>query len=183
MASTTRRRRSSYNVLPLWLTPKRLTVGIIFAIVLIVGQYGVRVAIALGHAFHTNPISAIVDAITGGGGSAIGHKQQNYERFNIMLYGYGGGGHNGAYLSDSIMLVSIQPQPNGPPQVAEISIPRDWYVPNQLAGGMQASADWLREADLDGLKSGIERQVKEHPARSLAVAVGLGYLLGKAFRK
>jgi ElaB/YqjD/DUF883 family membrane-anchored ribosome-binding protein len=54
---------------------------------------------------------------------------------------------------------------------------------NQLAGGLQASADWLREADLDGLKSGIERQVKEHPGRSLAVAVGLGYLLGKAFRK
>ena len=54
---------------------------------------------------------------------------------------------------------------------------------NQLAGGMQASADWLREADLDGFKAGIERQVKEHPARSLAVAVGLGYLLGKAFRK
>lgn len=54
---------------------------------------------------------------------------------------------------------------------------------NQLAGGLQASADWLRDADLDGLKSGIEHQVKEHPARSLAVAVGLGYLLGKAFRK
>jgi ElaB/YqjD/DUF883 family membrane-anchored ribosome-binding protein len=54
---------------------------------------------------------------------------------------------------------------------------------NQLAGGLQASADWLRDADMDGVKSGIERQVKEHPGRSLAVAVGLGYLLGKAFRK
>lgn len=54
---------------------------------------------------------------------------------------------------------------------------------NQLAGGLQASADWLRDADLDGLKSGIERQVKEHPGRTLAVAVGLGYLLGKAIRK
>ena len=54
---------------------------------------------------------------------------------------------------------------------------------NQLAGGLQASADWLRDADMDGLKSGIERQVKEHPGRTLAVAVGLGYLLGKAFRK
>lgn len=53
---------------------------------------------------------------------------------------------------------------------------------NQLAGGLQASADWLRDANLDSLKSGIERQVKEHPARSLAVAVGVGYLLGKAFR-
>ncbi|HEY2025826.1 MAG TPA: hypothetical protein VGG78_02385 [Gemmatimonadaceae bacterium] len=54
---------------------------------------------------------------------------------------------------------------------------------NQLAGGLQASADWLRDADLDGVKSGIERQVKEHPGRTLAVAVGVGYLLGKAFRK
>ena len=54
---------------------------------------------------------------------------------------------------------------------------------NQLAGGLQASADWLRDADIDGLKSGVERQVKEHPGRTLAVAVGLGYLLGKAFRK
>ena len=54
---------------------------------------------------------------------------------------------------------------------------------NQLAGGLQASADWLRDADIDGLKSGVERQVKEHPGRTLAVAVGLGYLLGKVFRK
>jgi hypothetical protein len=54
---------------------------------------------------------------------------------------------------------------------------------NQLAGGMQGAADWLRDADIDGLKSGIERQVKEHPGRTLALAVGLGYLLGKALRK
>lgn len=54
---------------------------------------------------------------------------------------------------------------------------------NQLAGGLQASADWLRDADLDGLKASVEKQVKEHPGRTLAVAVGVGYLLGKAFRK
>lgn len=54
---------------------------------------------------------------------------------------------------------------------------------NQIAGGMQGAADWLRDADLDGVKSGIERQVKEHPGRSLAIAVGVGYLLGKALRK
>jgi hypothetical protein len=53
---------------------------------------------------------------------------------------------------------------------------------NQVAGGLQASADWLRDADLDGLKTGLERQVKDHPGRTLAVAVGLGYLLGKAIR-
>lgn len=52
----------------------------------------------------------------------------------------------------------------------------------RLAGGMQATADWLRDADLDSLKTGVERQVKEHPGRTLLIAVGLGYLLGKAFR-
>ena len=54
---------------------------------------------------------------------------------------------------------------------------------NQIAGGMQGAAEWLRDADLDGLKTGLEKQVKEHPGRTLAVAVGVGYLLGKAFRK
>jgi len=56
-------------------------------------------------------------------------------------------------------------------------------VANRVAGGMQASADWLRDADIDGLKLGIEKQAKEHPGRTLLIAVGLGYLLGKALRK
>ena len=56
-------------------------------------------------------------------------------------------------------------------------------VTDRVAGGMQATAEWLREADLDNMRMGIERQVKEHPGRTLLIAVGLGYLLGKAFRK
>lgn len=56
-------------------------------------------------------------------------------------------------------------------------------VGDKVATGMQATAEWLRDADLDGLKASVERQVKEHPGRTLAIAVGLGYLIGKAFRK
>ena len=56
-------------------------------------------------------------------------------------------------------------------------------VTTKVAGGMEATAGWLRETDLDSVKSGIERQVKEHPGRTLLVAVGLGYLIGKAVRK
>jgi hypothetical protein len=56
-------------------------------------------------------------------------------------------------------------------------------VSDRVAGGMQATADWLRDADMDSLRTGVERQVKEHPGRTLLFAVGLGYLLGKAFRK
>jgi ElaB/YqjD/DUF883 family membrane-anchored ribosome-binding protein len=56
-------------------------------------------------------------------------------------------------------------------------------VSNRVAGGMDATADWLRQADLDGLRATVEQQVKEHPGRTLLIAAGLGYLLGKALRK
>ncbi len=54
---------------------------------------------------------------------------------------------------------------------------------NQLAGGLQGAADWIRDADVEALKATVERQVKEHPGRSLAIAIGVGYLLGKAIRR
>ncbi|MFL5488363.1 MAG: hypothetical protein ACJ8AJ_07745 [Gemmatimonadaceae bacterium] len=56
-------------------------------------------------------------------------------------------------------------------------------VTDTLASGMQSSADWIRDADFDKLKEGVEQQVKEHPARSLLVALGAGYLIGKALRR
>ncbi|MGH7604037.1 MAG: hypothetical protein ACRENK_08575 [Gemmatimonadaceae bacterium] len=56
-------------------------------------------------------------------------------------------------------------------------------VTDTLATGMQSSADWLRDADLDKLKQGVEKQVKDHPARSLLIALGAGYLIGKALRR
>jgi hypothetical protein len=56
-------------------------------------------------------------------------------------------------------------------------------VTSSVASGMQDTADWLREADLESLKEGVEQQVKEHPGRTLLIALGVGYLLGKAFRR
>ena len=50
---------------------------------------------------------------------------------------------------------------------------------DSVAHGMEKSADWLRNGDL---KADIERQVRENPGRTLLIALGLGYILGKAFR-
>jgi hypothetical protein len=52
-------------------------------------------------------------------------------------------------------------------------------VQDSVARGMSKSADWLRNGDM---KADIEKQVRENPGRTLLVALGLGYLLGKAFR-
>lgn len=47
---------------------------------------------------------------------------------------------------------------------------------------MHATADWIKERDIDQLKGTVEQQVRDHPGRTLLIAVGLGYLIGRAFR-
>jgi LCP family protein required for cell wall assembly len=137
-SASRRRRRSRYNVFPSWLTRKRVVVSfvVIFSLVFVsAAVYGVRLSFALAKTFHTNPITAVIGALGGGGGSEIDHQRQHLQRINIVLYGYGGSQHSGGDLTDSIMVVSIQPIANHEPQVAEISIPRDWYVRIPLKNG------------------------------------------------
>lgn len=54
-------------------------------------------------------------------------KGENEKRTNILLLGVGGEGHDGAMLTDTIILFSIKYE-DDKPRVALISIPRDLYV-------------------------------------------------------
>lgn len=47
------------------------------------------------------------------------------DRVNILIMGYGGAGHDGAYLTDSLVLMSLMPQNH---HTTLISIPRDLWV-------------------------------------------------------
>lgn len=79
-----------------------------------------------------------------------------------------------------------RPSPNSTTPGTSVAVGSDSNidaVTDTLATGMQSSAAWLRDADLDKLKSGVENQVKEHPARSLLVALGAGYVIGKILRR
>ena len=73
----------------------------------------------------------------------------------------------------------------GATSTGSTAIPQDKLaqVNDKLASGMQSTADFIRNADLENTKQAIEKQVKENPGRSLLIAAGLGYLIGKAFRK
>jgi len=53
-------------------------------------------------------------------------------------------------------------------------------VGTKLAAGMESTADWLRNGDL---QQTVEQQVRTNPGRTLLIALGLGYVLGKAFRR
>lgn len=48
------------------------------------------------------------------------------DRINILALGVGGKGHDGPYLTDTIILISIKPSEG---KVSSISIPRDLYTP------------------------------------------------------
>jgi polyisoprenyl-teichoic acid--peptidoglycan teichoic acid transferase len=67
---------------------------------------------------------ALVQAKSDEPGS-VGWKIKHDERINILFLGYGGPGHDGPYLTDSIMLLSIRP---GTREAIMISIPRDLWV-------------------------------------------------------
>lgn len=57
--------------------------------------------------------------------NSIQQSLNNKTPINIVLLGYGGGSHDGAYLTDSIMVVHIDPKRH---KVFLISIPRDIWV-------------------------------------------------------
>jgi LCP family protein required for cell wall assembly len=52
-------------------------------------------------------------------------------RFAIVLLGYGGGGHDGAYLTDSIMVTIVDPDKK---TLTLLSLPRDSWVPMLFDG-------------------------------------------------
>lgn len=51
---------------------------------------------------------------------------ESQDRVNILVMGVGGGTHEGPYLTDTLIVVSIQPSTK---RVGMLSIPRDLYVP------------------------------------------------------
>jgi len=40
----------------------------------------------------------------------------------------------------------------------------------------------LRNHDIDEMRSDLEREIRAHPIKSLALALGAGYVLGRIFR-
>jgi len=134
-AHARRRRRSRYRALsglPDWLTGRRLVAALAAVVLLPIAVYGARVVGGLSKLTGSNPGSVLGCLVRIKCDSDLA---STTERINIALYGYGGNGHSGAYLTDSIMVVSIQPRPGRAPQIAEISVPRDWMVPIDAAGG------------------------------------------------
>lgn len=97
----------------------------------------------------TTILGKVWEAIRGASGS-VSLKGENKEQINILLLGIGGPGHEGPYLTDTMILAQIRPKNS---EIAFVSIPRDLLaeLPNNLgarkinavfAEGLSRTKDW-----------------------------------------
>lgn len=104
----------------------------VFTVLLIVGVLGIG-----GYAGFT--VLKLRQVFKGGGGAAaleenvdpIKLKGEGDGRINILMLGVGGEGHEGAYLTDTIIVASIDPVQN---EAALLSMPRDFWVEREDGG-------------------------------------------------
>lgn len=90
-----------------------VTLAVLLGFVLVLGIIVGQRVYAFGQAISTQaPFSSQIDL----SGSS---------RVNLLVMGFGGGNHPGAYLTDSMLIISIQPQTG---QTTLISVPRDLWV-------------------------------------------------------
>jgi len=95
------------------------------AILVLVISYGAYIFASGKRVFDTNNLtgSPLLKSLLG---KEVDLKGEGDGRINILVMGKGGEGHPGGTLTDSIMVVSIDPNEK---TYAMLSIPRDLYVP------------------------------------------------------
>ncbi|HZC06033.1 MAG TPA: LCP family protein [Ktedonobacterales bacterium] len=71
-------------------------------------------------------------------------------RINVVVLGYGGAGHDGAYLSDSLMVMSLSPSDRS---TTMISVPRDLWVQIPPNSGQYSK---INAAFADGVANGYD---------------------------
>src|ERR1700726_69070 len=124
-----RRRRASAALGPVRVRQyARAALAVIAGVALLVAGFGV---FRVWSAIHTiSPRAQPQDLITlvhaqSDEPGSLGWKIKHDQRINILLLGYGGPGHDGPYLTDSVMLLSIRPASH---EAIMISLPRDLRV-------------------------------------------------------
>jgi LCP family protein required for cell wall assembly len=130
---------------------KKILLSIVCLIIILGGVVFIRAANLSQKIFvgqKTTFFGKIVDLIRGGGdnGQLIG---ENLGQINVLLLGVGGEGHDGPYLTDTMILAQIRPDIG---EVTLTSIPRDYWsdmpdggqekINSAFSEGLGSNMDW-----------------------------------------
>ncbi|HEX6548394.1 MAG TPA: LCP family protein, partial [Candidatus Dormibacteraeota bacterium] len=96
-----------------------------------------------------NPFETVVQAVDPPAGS-VAWKLDHGQEVNLLLLGYGGAENDAPYLTDSMLVITIDPVTK---RVVETSVPRDLWVQIQAWPQGQHHDHWgkINEAYEDGL--------------------------------
>ncbi len=138
-----------------------LAFGILLVVVLVLGVIVGQRVYAFGQAISTqSPLSSQINL-------------SGTDRVNLVVMGFGGGNHPGAYLTDSMLIISIAPQTG---QTALISVPRDLYVQIPPNSGRYGKLNSAYEYGLDngfGTEQAGKVAAGDLTARKLSEITGL----------
>jgi len=127
--SRRRRRRSAQRAVALPRPSRRAVLTAVLALLFLAASLATFRFWTLIHRISPDTHAGDVLGLLGGGPpqpGTLAWKIAHDERVNVLLLGYGGPGHDGPYLTDSIMLVSLLPKTH---QAVLVSLPRDLWVP------------------------------------------------------
>ena len=129
--------------------PAMLSMGLIGVILVASALAAGRFWSFVGDVTNQNLFQTIVQAADPPQGT-VAWKLRHGQQVNLLLLGYGGAENDAPYLTDSVMVVSIDPVTR---RVVEASIPRDLWVPIQAWPQGQHGNHWgkVNEAYEDGL--------------------------------
>ncbi|HUZ88415.1 MAG TPA: LCP family protein [Candidatus Acidoferrales bacterium] len=145
--SRSRARRSLYTrSRPGWLRS-----FLALALIVALGVLGLAAWHAIGLVRATtgsgNPLSELAKA-SGAEPGTIPYKLQHGQRVNLLLLGYGGAENDAPWLTDSIMVLSIDPSTH---RAVEVSIPRDLMVPIDAFSDHRSFSDKINVAYAVGM--------------------------------
>jgi LCP family protein required for cell wall assembly len=122
-----------------WRRVARVALPVLLLVAIIAGMLAAHRVYDFGAAISAQPpLSSQTGYVSGIG------------RVNLLVMGYGGGAHDGAYLTDSMMVLSLVP---GNGATTLISVPRDLWVQVPPGSGSYAK---LNTAYAEGLANGLD---------------------------
>ena len=121
-----RARRSQYRARRAPVPSRRLLALVLLVVVVGGGLLAGFRVISFLHVFANlgNPVTAVAKQVEPPAGS-VAYKLKHGQRVNLLLLGYGGAENDAPYLTDSMLVVSIDPASH---RVMQVSMPRDLMV-------------------------------------------------------
>lgn len=117
---------------------------------------------------HVSAFSSVVSTQQPFFGTQTGYMNTS-DRTNVLIMGYGGGGHDGAYLTDSLSVISLIPSSH---HTSLVAVPRDLWIQYPPNSGQYTKINAVYETAA-GYTNKVPKAGGDAAAQKIALVTGL----------